>query len=108
MLQLLLDYRNFTYNLRVILYQELHTYWQNFKKIKENLKNANKFILNDINDFINLKKTFDEFNDNFESKINFFDNRFYINDLKNQKKIKNSIIEFSTQINKAFDEIINI
>ena len=41
------------------------------------------------------------------NQINFFDNRFYLSDFKNQTEIKKIIIEFSSQINKAFNEILD-
>ena len=54
--QLFVDYRNFIFNLRIVIYDELINFYQNFKKIESNLITDTSNILADINDFISAEK----------------------------------------------------
>ena len=56
--QLFVDYRNFIFNLRIVIYDELINFYHNFKKIENNLISDKSNILADINDFINTEKIY--------------------------------------------------
>mgnify|MGYP005632051453 CR=1 FL=1 len=104
--QLFVDYRNFIFNLRIVIYDELINFYQNFKNIECNLKNDKNNILVDINDFISTEKKYLMFNDNFESNINFYDNRFIVTDFSDHDKVKKFINDFDIKSKSAFNEII--
>ena len=104
--QLFVDYRNFIFNLRIVIYDELINFYHKFKKIENNLKSDKSNILADINDFINVENKYIIFNDEFESKINFYDNRFIVTEFSDHEKIKKFIINFDLKLKSAFNEII--
>lgn len=103
---LLIDYRNFTFNLRIIIYQELLEFWYKFNNIYLNLKKDDSNILSDLNNFINTENKYINFNDNFEAKISFYDNRFCIDNFSNHDKVNSFIIQFESKINEVFNNII--
>lgn len=105
--QLFVDYRNFIFNLRIVIYDELINFYQNFKNIESNLITDTSNILVDINDFISAEKKYLLFNDNFESKINFYDNRFIVTEFSDHDKIKKFIIDFDIKMKSAFKEIMS-
>ena len=101
--KLLIDYRNFTFNLRVIVYQELLEIWYSFKSIHENIQTDESNILVDLNSFINTEHKYINFNDNFEAKISFYDNRFCIDNFSNHDKVISFITEFENKVNDVFN-----
>lgn len=106
--QLLIDYRNFIFNLRIIIYNELLNIWTNFIELKNNLLNKNNHILIDINKFISLKNSYIEFNDDFEAKLNFYDETFKIIDFSDHNKIDNFILDFDSKVSKILNSLCNI
>lgn len=105
--KLLIDYRNFTFNLRVIIYQELLDIWYSFNNIHESIQKDNTNILIDLNNFINTENKYINFNDNFEAKISFYDNRFYIDNFTNHDKVISFITKFENKIKEVFNTFTN-
>jgi len=106
LLQILVDYRNFIFSIRITIYSEYLLIWNNLIDLKESI-NSNSNILEDIKNFINIKKSIIDINDTLESKINFYDKRFKVslNHLENdEEKVVNFINDFEDNIQTILND----
>ena len=104
LLQLLIDYRNFIFTIRITIYSEYLIIWNNLVTLKGSIT-SNTNILEDIKNYINIKKSFLDIDDTLDHKINFYDKRFKVS-LTNLDNDEEKVINFITDFENNIENIL--